>query len=144
MTTTELRELMVAATPGPWEWWTSCSWRRLSQVGGKEGGVMYPYVASDGHPDICISEADMALIAALVNSAEALLCKADKWDAVRAIDAETFAKFFHKQYEELAPHHGYETKPESKVPFDELPLENRSLMVHVCAEVLQMMEQAND
>ena len=37
---------------------------------------MYPYVASDGHPDICISEADMALIVALVNSADELLDKA--------------------------------------------------------------------
>jgi hypothetical protein len=39
-------------TDGPWEWWTSCSYRRLS-AGGKDGAVLYPEVQrSDNHGDI--------------------------------------------------------------------------------------------
>jgi hypothetical protein len=56
-------------TPGPWKWWTSNSWRRLtSHAGGRsgqDGGVLCPTTqASDGHPDIIATEDDMALIAA--------------------------------------------------------------------------------
>lgn len=55
-------------TPGPWKWWTSNSWRRLtSHAGGRsgqDGGVLCPTVARDGHPDVIISEADMGLIEA--------------------------------------------------------------------------------
>lgn len=55
-------------TPGPWEWWTSCSWKRLTSKDSKgswmkQGNVLCPTVASDGHPDLIVSEADMALIA---------------------------------------------------------------------------------
>jgi len=46
---------------GPWKWWTSCSFRRLSARG--DGDVAYGCVqASDGHPDIQIREPDMAFI----------------------------------------------------------------------------------
>jgi hypothetical protein len=57
-------------TPGPWKWWTSCSWRRLTahnKRGGdykKEGDVLCPTKCHDGHPDLIVTEADMALIAA--------------------------------------------------------------------------------
>jgi hypothetical protein len=54
-------------TPGPWKWWTSCSWRRLSSaVRGhdRDGGVICPIVSrSDGHPDLIVSDEDMAWIA---------------------------------------------------------------------------------
>jgi hypothetical protein len=56
---------MSTATPGPWEWWTSNSWRRLvHQVGGTQIPVLTPTVARDGHPDLMVSETNMALIAA--------------------------------------------------------------------------------
>ena len=59
-----LNDLLERATPGPWEWWTSNSWRRLSARGGRDGGVLLPVVQrSDGHPDIHGLEADKALIA---------------------------------------------------------------------------------
>lgn len=59
----------VKHTPGPWEWWTSCSWKRLTSkdASGKwmrEGNVLRPSIASDGHPVLDVSEDDMALIAA--------------------------------------------------------------------------------
>ena len=68
MTTTELRALMAAATPGPWA-----------------VDKLHPYWILDGeNSDWSIADIDKredaALIVALVNSAEALLCKADKYD----------------------------------------------------------------
>lgn len=36
-------------TPGPWKWWTSNSFLRLSsQATGKDGGVIDSYVMKDG------------------------------------------------------------------------------------------------
>jgi hypothetical protein len=54
------------ATAGPWRWWTSCSFRRLSSdPTGKDGDVAYGCIQhSDGHPDIAINDADMTFIAA--------------------------------------------------------------------------------
>lgn len=41
-------------TPGPWRWWTSNSFRRLSSdATGRDGDVLCAVVQpSDGHPDI--------------------------------------------------------------------------------------------
>jgi hypothetical protein len=59
----EVARLHAAATLGPWRWWTSCSFRRLSSdPSGKDGDVAHARIASDGVPDISISEEDMALI----------------------------------------------------------------------------------
>jgi hypothetical protein len=52
-------------TPGPWKWWTSCSWRRLRHDDrGKSVDVLMPCVAPDGQPDIIVSDDDMPLIEA--------------------------------------------------------------------------------
>lgn len=60
-----LREKATAATRGPWEWFTSCSWRRLKHNSrGLTMNVIEPFVASDGHPDLTVSQDDMAFIAA--------------------------------------------------------------------------------
>lgn len=60
-------------TPGPWEWWTSNSFLRLSsQATGKDGGVIDSYAMSDGHTNLSVSKADMALIAAAPDLLEAL------------------------------------------------------------------------
>ncbi len=60
----EAKERADKATPGPWEWWTICSYRRLTARDGKIGGVMHGYTCGDGVPDIIVSEEDMALTAA--------------------------------------------------------------------------------
>lgn len=39
------------------------------------------------------------------------------------------ARRFHEMYEELAPLVGYATRPESVVPWDQVPEANRKLMV---------------
>lgn len=58
-----------APTRKHWQWWTSNSWRRLTShdsIGRyeREGDVLCPCVATDVHPDLIVSEANMALIAA--------------------------------------------------------------------------------
>ena len=64
----------MSYTPGPWKWWTSNSFLRLSsESDGKDGGVICPTVSrSDGHPDLIVKREDMALIAAAPELLEAL------------------------------------------------------------------------
>ncbi|ECJ2965759.1 hypothetical protein FNJ14_17820 [Salmonella enterica subsp. salamae] len=60
-------------TPGPWQWWTSNSFLRLSsQDTGKDGGVIDSYVMKDGHSSLIVSKGDMNLIAAAPDLLEAL------------------------------------------------------------------------
>jgi hypothetical protein len=53
-------------TPGPWRWWTSNSYSRLSSdATGKDGDVMRCYVSRhDGVGTIEVGEADAVLIEA--------------------------------------------------------------------------------
>ena len=50
---------------------------------------------------------------------------------------ENVARAFHEAYERLAPDHGYETRKESAVPWDEVPEQNRALMVAVVADLFE-------
>lgn len=50
--------------------------------------------------------------------------------------AETITKAFHETYERLAPYYGYHTRPESAVPWDEVPEENKNLMMAVVTELM--------
>ncbi len=68
----------MSHTPGPWEWWTSCSWKRLTH--NREGDVLCPHVASDGHPILDVSEHDMALIAQAPNLLKVLEKIVFDWD----------------------------------------------------------------
>jgi hypothetical protein len=52
------------------------------------------------------------------------------------IDAETLARRFHETYERLAPTFGYTTRPETAVPWEQVPELNRQLMIAVCQELL--------
>lgn len=51
-------------------------------------------------------------------------------------NAEAIAQAFHETYERLAPEHGYETRKASAVPWEQVPEQNRNLMVAVVAELL--------
>ena len=64
---------MSGHTPGPWRWWTSCSFNRLSSdATGKDGDVLRAVKYRDGVAGIEGSEADMRLIAAAPDLLEAL------------------------------------------------------------------------
>lgn len=51
--------------------------------------------------------------------------------------SERIAKRFHEVYEELAPTMGWETQERSRKEWDELPLENKWLMVKVVEQLLE-------
>ena len=56
--------ITAGVAPGPWKWWTSCSYRRLSSVpSGADGDVLHGVVQRNGHPDVYCSAADRAFIA---------------------------------------------------------------------------------
>lgn len=47
------------------------------------------------------------------------------------------AKLFHQTYERLAPDFNYKTRHESAVKWEDVPENNKHLMIAVCAEVLK-------
>lgn len=49
--------------------------------------------------------------------------------------ADYIAARFHEAYERLAPDFGYDTRPESAVPWEDVPEANRLLMRAVVADV---------
>lgn len=57
-------------------------------------------------------------------------------DIEHAARAEALAQRFHETYERLAPEHGYKTREASAKPWSEVPEQNKSLMIAVCAELL--------
>lgn len=52
-------------------------------------------------------------------------------------DAEPIAKEFHAAYEGLAPFHGYETREASAKPWEEVPTNNRELMIATVDQLLR-------
>lgn len=50
--------------------------------------------------------------------------------------AEEIARRFHESYERLAPSFGYETRKESAVPWEDVPAQNKGLMIAVVRDVL--------
>jgi hypothetical protein len=59
-------------------------------------------------------------------------------------DAETLARRFHETYERLAPSFGYTTRPETAVPWEQIPEQNRRLMIAVCEELLATVRVRSD
>lgn len=54
--------------------------------------------------------------------------------------AEKLARWFHETYERLAPAHGYKTREESAVPWEQVPATNKRLMIDVCSEIIDSCE----
>ena len=50
---------------------------------------------------------------------------------------EYLARCFHSHYEALAPEFGYDTRPESAVPWASVPEQNRRLMVATVGHVMR-------
>jgi|GEM_PF-41182 hypothetical protein len=59
-------------------------------------------------------------------------------------DAESVAKLFHTTYERLAPHYGYGTRLATRVPWEQVPEQNRQLMIATAAEVLAALFPLED
>ena len=51
-------------------------------------------------------------------------------------EAEYLAMMFHCYYEELAPGFGYQTREESAVSWNEVPTQNKQLMIAVAEKLL--------
>jgi hypothetical protein len=51
--------------------------------------------------------------------------------------AGDIARCFHEAYEELAPQFGYETREASAKPWEEVPKNNRDLMIATVAQLLE-------
>lgn len=70
----ELRAIDARLPAGPWEVWSSNSFRRITGPDGKDGGVLSAYVQrSDGHPDLSMTEQQLADLCALRNALPRLL-----------------------------------------------------------------------
>jgi len=54
------------------------------------------------------------------------------------IEAQRLAERFHETYERRAADFGYKTRGESAVPWDNVPLANKALMIATCAELLSL------
>lgn len=52
---------------------------------------------------------------------------------------EDLARLFHDLYEQFAPEHGYETREATRRPWDEVPEQNRKLMIAVCERILRVV-----
>jgi hypothetical protein len=52
------------------------------------------------------------------------------------LDAEMLARRFHETYERVAPAFGYSTRPETAVPWEQVPEQNRRLMIAVCQQLI--------
>ncbi|MBC8462398.1 MAG: hypothetical protein H8D67_30880 [Deltaproteobacteria bacterium] len=51
-------------------------------------------------------------------------------------EAEYLAMMFHCYYEELAPEFGYKTREESAISWNEVPTQNKQLMIAVAEKLL--------
>jgi ABC-type nitrate/sulfonate/bicarbonate transport system ATPase subunit len=58
------------------------------------------------------------------------------------IPAAAVAQAFHEAYERLAPSFGYKTREASAVPWEDVPEQNKNLMIAVAAEVATLIQQA--
>lgn len=63
-------------------------------------------------------------------------------EAMERWTPEQLALLFHDTYERLAPSHGWQTQERSRKPWEEVPSENKSLMIAVASEVLAALSQA--
>ena len=51
--------------------------------------------------------------------------------------AEVVAREFHEAYERLAPQYGYDTRTDTKVAWEDVPNENKALMIATCRDLLE-------
>lgn len=57
--------------------------------------------------------------------------------------AEELARLFHETYEELAPAYGYQTREDSAVPWEDVPEQNKELMIATCEVIIARLGLGN-
>lgn len=57
------------------------------------------------------------------------------------MDAEQLARLFHETYEELAPDFNYETRKASAKPWEDVPENNKKLMIAVAERILSVKKK---
>lgn len=91
-----------------------------------------------GHvPPSSADEGDGGEGSAIATGSDAVASSPPIPDRVEPVEAgesacpsvESLARRFHDAYERRAPSMGYETRPESRVPWDNVPASNRALMI---------------
>jgi hypothetical protein len=55
------------------------------------------------------------------------------------LTAELLARTFHESYERLAPSFGYDTRDDSRQPWEQVPEQNRKLMVATAEAVIAQL-----
>jgi hypothetical protein len=55
------------------------------------------------------------------------------------LTAELLARTFHDSYERLAPSFGYDTRDDSRQPWEQVPEDNRKLMVATAEAVIAQL-----
>jgi hypothetical protein len=55
------------------------------------------------------------------------------------LTVDALARLFHETYERLAPSFGWETQERSRRDWDDVPAENKALMVAVASEVIDAL-----
>lgn len=69
----KIQAAMDRLPSGPWEVWTSCSFRRISGPDGGDGDVLSGTVQrSDGHPDLSMTAEQLTDLCDVVNWARSL------------------------------------------------------------------------
>lgn len=58
---------------------------------------------------------------------------------LKRISPEELAKMFHGTYERLAIEHEYRTREESRTNWENLPEQNKQLMMATCKEIIDML-----
>lgn len=55
---------------------------------------------------------------------------------MKTVTSEQLARFFHEKYEELAPQFDYTTRKKSATDWENVPGNNKNLMIAVAGEVI--------
>lgn len=61
-------------------------------------------------------------------------------DALSDLSAEEVAQWFHEYYEDLAPQFSYKTRKRSAVKWENVPKNNRDLMIATAGLVLERIK----
>lgn len=73
-----IRKRAEAATPGPWEVWTGCSWRRIGSSRTAREVILPTNHPSDNHPDLSMREEDGEFVAHAREDIPALLAEVER------------------------------------------------------------------